>query len=81
MRRRSFISSTLAATIAGTLQPRLSFARLANPDWSELRRQIGDRLIDVHSPLVECRAEMAAPAPTSSSRKSKILIISPTSRR
>jgi len=53
MKRRTFLSSTAAAAAAAIVDPGLAFARTAiAPDWSPLRRQVGDRLIDVHSPLV-----------------------------
>ena len=55
MRRRTFLTSTAAAAAAMIVNPRLASARVpAAPDWNRLRRQIGDRLIDIHSPLVEC---------------------------
>ena len=50
MLRRTFLGSTAAAATAAIIDSRLAFARTA-PDWSPLRRQLGDRLIDVHSPL------------------------------
>jgi FAD/FMN-containing dehydrogenase len=51
MRRRTFLTSTVAAGAAALLQPRLAFAKAA-PNWAPLKRQLGDRLLDLHSPLV-----------------------------
>ncbi len=51
MHRRTFLGSTAAAAVTAIIDPRLAFARMT-PDWSPLRRRLGDRLIDVHSPLV-----------------------------
>jgi len=54
MLRRKFLSSTTAAVAAAILQPKLVFARSkAASDWGPLRKQLGDRLIDLNSPLVE----------------------------
>lgn len=57
MQRRTFLSSTAAAAAAAVAltKPGLAFGAIArSPDWSALRRRIGDRLIDIDSPLVEC---------------------------
>src|SRR4030095_15121425 len=52
--RRTFLSSAAAATAATVLQPRLAFAQSQPaPDWNLLRRQGGNRLLDLHSPLGE----------------------------
>ena len=59
MRRRTFLSSAAAA--AFFLQPRVAFGK-TSPDWTTLRRQLGDRLIDVRSPLVECARNHGAGA-------------------
>jgi FAD/FMN-containing dehydrogenase len=54
MRRRTFLSTSAAAAAYTLGKPRFAFAKSASgPDWSALRRAIGDRLIDVRSPLVE----------------------------
>ena len=53
MLRRTFLTSTIAASATALLQPRLAFAKMApTPNWVPLKRQLGDRLLDVHSPLV-----------------------------
>jgi len=53
MRRRTFLGSTAAAAGAAIFDRKLAFARTAtSPDWDLLRRQLGDRLIDIQSPLV-----------------------------
>jgi FAD/FMN-containing dehydrogenase len=53
MRRRTFLQSTAAA--AGWLAaPRFALAATRAPDWAALRKRVGDRLIDIRSPLVEC---------------------------
>jgi FAD/FMN-containing dehydrogenase len=55
MRRRTFLTSTAAAVAATFVRSRLAFARTPKSlDWSALRRDVGDRLIDIRSPLVEC---------------------------
>jgi len=41
--------------------PALAVAKRA-PDWAALRRRIGSRLIDIHSPLVECAKHHGAGA-------------------
>src|SRR4030095_5110670 len=52
--RRTFLSSAGGATGATPLQPRLAFAQSQPaPDWNLLRRQVGNRLLDVRSPLAE----------------------------
>jgi FAD/FMN-containing dehydrogenase len=58
MRRRTFLTATAAACLA----PKIAFARAARPDWSRLRRQVGDRLIDIDSPLAECARNHGAGA-------------------
>jgi len=53
MLRRTFLGSTAAAAGAAIFDKKLAFARTAtSPDWDLLRRQLGDRLIDIQSPLV-----------------------------
>lgn len=49
MRRRTFLVSTAATSLVR------SWPVLAAPgvDWSALRKKVGDRLIDIHSPLLE----------------------------
>jgi FAD/FMN-containing dehydrogenase len=61
MRRRTFLSSAAAVGAVGLLGPRLAFAR-TTPDWDALRRKVGDRLIDIRSPLVECARNHGAGA-------------------
>jgi len=57
MLRRTFLGSTAAVATAALLAPKLAFARTAaDPDWSPLRGQVGDRLIDIRSPLAEVAA-------------------------
>jgi FAD/FMN-containing dehydrogenase len=53
MRRRTFLQSSAAAAAALALVPRSAFAR-STPNWAALRGKVGDRLIDIRSPLVEC---------------------------
>ncbi len=54
MLRRTFLSSTAAAAATALFQPKPALARVpAAPDWDMLRRQVGNRLLDLHSPLVE----------------------------
>src|SRR3954471_3755196 len=62
MRRRTFLSSAAAAAASSWLQPGLAFAAKPAPDWSALRCQIGDRLIDIRSPLVACAENHGAGA-------------------
>lgn len=52
MQRRTFLSSA-AAAVALLATPRAALARAAAPRWAALRRLVGNRLIDVPSPLVE----------------------------
>jgi FAD/FMN-containing dehydrogenase len=53
MRRRAFLISTIAAGATAFFAPRPAFAKGdAAPDWTPLERQLGDRLLDVRSPLV-----------------------------
>lgn len=63
MRRRDFLQSSAAAVAASLLPaaPALAAARGA-PDWPALRRKVGDRLIDIRSPLVECARNHGAGA-------------------
>lgn len=58
MRRRTFLQSAAATLLVSP--PTL--ARRAAPDWAQLRRQVGDRLIDIRSPLVECARKHGAGA-------------------
>ena len=63
MRRRAFITSSLAATAAVNLTARMAFARSAPaPNWDALRREVGERLLDVRSPLVEIAGKRGAGA-------------------
>lgn len=52
MRRRTFLTSTAATAATSLVSPRLAFAR-PTPDWSALRNLVGNRLIDIRSPLIE----------------------------
>jgi FAD/FMN-containing dehydrogenase len=54
MRRRTFLLSTAAAAACATvgLLPALG-ASERRPKWDALRRRVGQRLIDINSPLVE----------------------------
>jgi FAD/FMN-containing dehydrogenase len=55
LRRRTFLASGAAAAATGFVWPGQAISRAkAVVDWSSLRRAIGTRLIDLHSPLVEC---------------------------
>ena len=58
MQRRTFLQ-TAAATL---LVPPPNLARRAASDWTALGRQIGDRLIDIRSPLIECARNHGAGA-------------------
>ena len=60
MRRRTFLGST--AAVAATALVRPAFAAKLGPGWNELRRQVGDRLIDIESPLAECARNHGAGA-------------------
>src|SRR5579884_1862759 len=53
MRRRRFLQST-AAAVGWLAAPRFALAATLAPDWAALRRRVGDRLIDIRSPLIEC---------------------------
>jgi hypothetical protein len=53
MRRRTFLQSGAAAA-ASLFVPRAALATRTAPNWEALRRQVGERLIDIRSPLVEC---------------------------
>jgi len=54
MRRRTFVSSTIAAAAALPIQSWSALARTRGAlDWSALRHIVGNRLVDVRSPLVE----------------------------
>lgn len=54
MRRRTFLSSGVAAAATAWLNPFAAFAQSRTaPRWAALRRLVGNRLIDVRSPLVE----------------------------
>jgi FAD/FMN-containing dehydrogenase len=61
MRRRTFLRSSAAAG-AITLAPKLAIAARPAPGWDALRRRIGDRLIDIRSPLIECAERRGAGA-------------------
>lgn len=56
MLRRTFLGSTSAVGAVALVAPRLAAQGSAAPDWSPLRQQVGDRLIDIHSPLAEVAA-------------------------
>jgi FAD/FMN-containing dehydrogenase len=51
MRRRTFLATSAAAATV-LIDPDSAFAMPDEPEWDALRRQVGDRLIDVRSPLV-----------------------------
>ena len=53
MQRRTFLVSTTAAAATAILPNRAALATKPTSDWESLRRQIGDRLIDIRSPLIE----------------------------
>jgi FAD/FMN-containing dehydrogenase len=62
MRRRTFLAST-AAVAATIVQSRLAFATgKAAPNWTSLKRQLGDRLLNVHSPLLQAARNHSAGA-------------------
>ncbi|MDQ8756209.1 FAD-binding oxidoreductase [Sphingosinicella sp. LHD-64] len=54
MRRRTIIKSVAGAGAAIVTQPALALNALLAPDWSALTAQLGDRLIRIRSPLVDC---------------------------
>jgi FAD/FMN-containing dehydrogenase len=60
VRRRAFLQSSAAAAASLAFPPRV-LARRAS-DWTALRRKIGDRLIDIRSPLLECARNHGADA-------------------
>jgi FAD/FMN-containing dehydrogenase len=63
MQRRTFLTSTAAAAAASLVRPSVALGRTARPpDWSALRGQVGERLIDIRSPLVECAEHHGAGA-------------------
>jgi FAD/FMN-containing dehydrogenase len=63
MQRRTFLTSTAAAAATTLVRSHVGFARTPrSPDWSALRRQVGERLIDIRSPLVECAENHGAGA-------------------
>jgi FAD/FMN-containing dehydrogenase len=62
MRRRTFLQSSAAAAAVSTFLPDRLPGQVRAPDWAELRRRVGDRLIDIHSPLVECAERHGAGA-------------------
>lgn len=62
MRRRTFLGSSGAAALLTFVPAKGSLAAVAAPDWQVLRRKIGDRLIDIRSPLVECARNNGAGA-------------------
>lgn len=53
IRRRTFLQSAASAAIVSPFAPALALASQA-PAWAALKRRLGKRLIDIHSPLVEC---------------------------
>ena len=56
MRRRRFVQASASGAVLAAL-PRLAGAAAARPAgtvWAELRRRVGDRLVEVHSPLIAC---------------------------
>lgn len=63
MRRRTFLQSAAAAAMASSFAPGWALAHAA-PSWNALKRRLGDRLIDIRSPLVECAREGGAGADT-----------------
>jgi FAD/FMN-containing dehydrogenase len=61
MKRRTFLSSGACAAVL-LLGHRSSLAQSRAYDWARLKRRIGDRLIDIDSPLVECARNAGAGA-------------------
>ena len=61
MKRRTFLTSGACAAVL-LLGPRNSPAQSRATDWTPLKRRIGDRLIDIDSPLVECARKGGAGA-------------------
>src|SRR5579884_2290844 len=63
MRRRTFLQSSAAAAVTSMVRPTDAVAELA-PDWTALRRLVGDRLISIRSPLVKCAKNHGAGSET-----------------
>ena len=53
MRRRTFLASGAAVAATAVIRPTRALATAPAPDWAALKRQLGERLIDTPSPLVE----------------------------
>ncbi len=52
MRRRVFLMSTCAVGALASIIPAQAVASFAAPDWSQLRQNVGSRLIAIESPLI-----------------------------
>jgi FAD/FMN-containing dehydrogenase len=61
MRRRTFLQSGAAAA-AWAVAPRAVLAARPAPDWEALRRRVGERLIEIRWPLLECARNHGAGA-------------------
>jgi FAD/FMN-containing dehydrogenase len=62
MRRRTFLQSgAAAAAVSLALRP-VSVIAKRLPNWAALRSKVGDKLIDIRSPLVECARNHGAGA-------------------
>lgn len=62
MKRRTFVGGLLGSAAAAAFPVRLAGATPFAAAWDELRRRVGDRLIPVHSPLVEAARSGSAGA-------------------
>jgi len=62
MLRRTFLQSSAAVAAASFLSPRLALAARLAPHWAALRSRVGDRLINISSPLVACARNRGAGA-------------------
>ena len=61
IRRRTFLQSAASTAIASGFPPAWALAS-QTPPWGALKRQLGERLIDLHSPLVQCAKDGGAGA-------------------
>lgn len=62
MNRRTFLASSGAAALLSFTPAARLAAAARPPDWEALRRRVGDRLIDIDSPLIECARNHGAGA-------------------
>ena len=62
MQRRELLSSTLASAALAAAAPVRALAVPASIDWARLRRDVGERLIRVDSPLIRARQGELDPA-------------------